>query len=392
MIYTDAVTVTLSDYSGTTYYTLDGSNPLDIKNIARRVYVEPFKVLPIGNNIVNLHVATIQPGHKSATTYPDNPTVIEFSFICNPWRISESSMDYGVATVTEDDTLKMYTGVSLERSKGFTGDYFYGFDILDAIGNSSLVFGLKSYLGVVNNLSEGEYTTKWKSPSLTILDRVDDVITCCVGYRRGLGDKNHFDEIGRFDWNINEPLPVIAYFKDEIVTPSNSIVYRASDLHERVSIDGDTYLDELFGITVSSGTPKNIVIYDIPANTKVFVYVDMDSIPDSSDIFITKKGNAPGSELVISTTWGLFEMDDVYKLRDESTINIYKGDGAILSKLDNFTAYRTSKNIKLNVNGLETEYVRASNVNLDYIMMNLMEVNSELDSYIEIGNVKGGCL
>lgn len=391
-IYNEAVTVTFSNYTGTTYYTLDGSDPLDDRNIARRVYVEPFKVLPIGHNVVNVHFATVEDGHASVSTYPSNPTIIEFGFTCNPWKISESSMDSGVATVTSEGALKLYTGASIERRRGFSGDYYFGFNLLDAIGNSSLVLGFQSYLGVVNNLAEGEYTSKWKSPSLTILDRVGDVITCGIGYRKGLVDKNHFDEIGRFDWNITEPLPVAVYVKDELIVPEDSKVYRASDLHEQMFDPYEIEPNGVRGIVVNSDSPKNIIVYDIPAHTQVLVYVDADSLSEGANLFITKKGNAPGSELLISTSWGLFEMDDTYAMTDEGTVSLYVGDGMILTKMDNFVAYRSTKKMKLRVNGLETEYVQASNVDVDYLMMNLMEVNSESDSSIEISDIKGGCL
>ncbi|MFA5403870.1 MAG: hypothetical protein WC358_02940, partial [Ignavibacteria bacterium] len=62
---------------------------------------------------------------------------IKFAFECNPWRISDSSMDYGVATATLEDSLKLFIGACIERNKAFSGDYFFAFDILDVVGNSS---------------------------------------------------------------------------------------------------------------------------------------------------------------------------------------------------------------------------------------------------------------
>lgn len=329
---------------------------------------------------------------------------IKFAFECNPWRISDSSMDYGVATATLEDSLKLFIGACIERNKAFSGDYFFAFDILDVVGNSSLTFGLKSYLGVVNNISEGEYTTKWKSPCLTFLDRVGDVITVAVGYKYGLMDKNHFDEIGRFDWNINTPLPVIAYIKDEVIVPANTNVYNASEITTRVTFDNsleseeNVKADQMLGITIDNTNPKSVLVYDIPAHTSVGVNIPQ--IPELEEgqediiFFITKKGNAPNSELVISSDQ-MFSGKGVwtYTLKEESTVMLQKwGDGFSIWPLDNFTAYRVNKKMKLRVNGLETEYVPVSNRDLDYIMMNLSEVNSEYDSYVELGPIRGGCL
>lgn len=326
---------------------------------------------------------------------------INFAFECNPWRISDSSMDYGVATATASETLKMFMGASIERNKAFSGDYFFAFDVLNVVGNSSLILGLKSYLGIVNNLAEGEYTSKWKSPSLTFLDRVGDVITVCVGYRKGLMDKNHFDEIGRFNWNINTKLPVIAYVKDEIVVPANTNVYKASDITTRISYSDSLLsaenikVDQMLGVTVEAVNPKSVVVHDIPAHTAIAVNLPhVDDYPEGTTIFITKKGNAQGSELVIASSQQFFSRGAwTYTLKEEATAMAYKwSDGWSLHILDNFIAYRVNKKMKLRVNGLETEYVPVSNRDLDYIMMNLSEVNSEFDSYIEIGPIRGGCL
>lgn len=319
---------------------------------------------------------------------------IRFAFECNPWKISDSSMDNGLATVTTDGTLKLYTGASIERNKAFSGNYYYTFDVLDVVGNSSIVFGLKSYLKVVNNLSEGEYTAKWKSPSITFLDRVGDVITCCVGYRKGLMDKNHFDEIGRFDWNINEPLPVTVFVKDEIVVADGVSAYNAEDMITPMSCPGFKFYDQLLGTEITLDTLRNVVVYDIPANSKRIVCIRdiAGEAFEGKTILITKKGNNENSELiVVSTENGFFEHEDYYVLRDESTLMVYGGDGLITRVSDNFTSYRSSKKMKLQVNGLETEYVPASNDEIDYLMINLAEVNAEF-SNVEIGSIKGGCL
>lgn len=374
---------------------------------------------------------------------------INFAFECNPWRISDSSMDYGIATAKNEsyynsttktgepiqdanhlpkiptydatgniinapiydtymkevtykiDSLKLFTGASIERNKAFSGDYFFAFDILDIVGNSSLTFGLKSYLGVVNNLAEGEYTSKWKSPSLTFLDRVGDVVTVCVGYRKGLMDKNHFDEVGRFNWNINTRLPVIAYVKDEIVVPENTNVYRASEISTRVSFSDsllpaeNVKVDQMLGVVVEAINPKSVVMYDIPAHSSRVVSIpNVEDYPEGTKFFITKKGNAQNSELIIASSQQFYSTGVwTYTLREESTAMIYKwSDGWSIQILDNFIAYRVNKKMKLRVNGVETDYVPVSNCDLDYIMMNLSEVNSEFDSYVELGPIRGGCL
>lgn len=67
--YTSEVLVTFDAYSGDAYYTLDGTDPLDEKNLSRRVYVEPFNVLPIGNKKVHLNVGVIEQGKRSSSTY-----------------------------------------------------------------------------------------------------------------------------------------------------------------------------------------------------------------------------------------------------------------------------------------------------------------------------------
>ena len=67
--YTSEVLVTFDTYSGDAYYTLDGTDPLDEKNLSRRVYVEPFNVLPIGNKKVYLNVGVIEQGKRSSSTY-----------------------------------------------------------------------------------------------------------------------------------------------------------------------------------------------------------------------------------------------------------------------------------------------------------------------------------
>jgi hypothetical protein len=326
---------------------------------------------------------------------------INFAFECNPWRTSDSSMDYGVATVTTENSLKLFTGASIERNKAFSGDYFFAFDILDVIGNSSLTFGLKSYLGVVNNLAEGEYTSKWKSPSLTFLDRVGDVITVCAGYRKGLMDKNHFDEVGRFNWNIGNKLPVIAYVKDEIIVPENTNLYRASEITSRISFSDsllsaeNVKVDQMLGVNVETVNPKSVVVYDIPAHSGIVVNIpSIEDYPEGTTLFITKKGNAQDSKLIISSPQQFSSMGVwTYTLTKESTAMLYKGsDSWSIHILDNFIAYRVVKKMKLRVNNLETEYVPVSNVDLDYIMLTLSEVNSEFNSYVELGPIRGGCL
>ncbi|MFA5403743.1 MAG: chitobiase/beta-hexosaminidase C-terminal domain-containing protein, partial [Ignavibacteria bacterium] len=67
--YTSEVLITFESYSGVAYYTLDGTDPLDDKNLSRRVYVEPFNVLPIGNTKMYLNVGVIEEGKRSASTY-----------------------------------------------------------------------------------------------------------------------------------------------------------------------------------------------------------------------------------------------------------------------------------------------------------------------------------
>lgn len=67
--YLSEVSVTFDSYTGTAYYTLDGTDPLDEKNLSRRVYVEPFNILPIGNSTVYLNVAVVEEGKHSASTY-----------------------------------------------------------------------------------------------------------------------------------------------------------------------------------------------------------------------------------------------------------------------------------------------------------------------------------
>lgn len=67
--YTSEVLITFESYSGVAFYTLDGTDPLDDKNLSRRVYVESFNVLPIGNTKVYLNVGVIEEGKRSASTY-----------------------------------------------------------------------------------------------------------------------------------------------------------------------------------------------------------------------------------------------------------------------------------------------------------------------------------
>jgi len=401
IIYSEAATVTLSDYTEVTYYTLDGSDPLDVENLARRVYVGPFKVLPVSSKVIKLHVATVQAGHKSISTYPSNPTILEFSFVCNPWKISDSSFNSEGATVTGEGNLKINVGTILERTKALTGDYYFKFNIKDVVGNSSLVFGLKSYLGLVNNLCEGEYTRKWPSPALTFLDRVGDVITCNVGYRYGLNNKNNFDEVGSFNWNITDDLPVTVFVKEELTIPAKTILKTASELTGRVSFPDDVLVNNMQGIRVDPS--KSIIVSNIPSYSKrVVVIPDSELYSTDDDFIITKHGHAEGSELVIVCE-GLMTMHgsssgtvsvNTLTLKGNSSYAMYRtsDNGWYAVPVDNTTAYIQTKKMKLASNGVETEYVPVSSKELDYLMIACSEVNDELNSFIEIGDISGGCL
>ncbi|MFA5403871.1 MAG: hypothetical protein WC358_02945 [Ignavibacteria bacterium] len=67
--YTSIVVATFTGYTGVAYYTLDGTDPLDDKNLSRRVYIEPFNILPIGSKTVTLNYGVIEGGKHSASTY-----------------------------------------------------------------------------------------------------------------------------------------------------------------------------------------------------------------------------------------------------------------------------------------------------------------------------------
>lgn len=401
VVYNSVATVELSNYTGVTYYTLNGSDPLDPLNVDRKVYVDPFKVLPVSSKVIKLHVGTVQDGYKSVSTYPDNPTILEFQFICNPWKISDSSFNSEGAVVTSNGNLKINVGTILERTKALIGDYYFKFDVNNVEGNSSLLFGLKSYLGLVNNLSEGEYTKKWPLPAVTFLDRVGDIITCNLGYRYGLDDKNNFDNVGSFNWNITEPLPVTVFVKDELTIPENTILKTASTLTSRVDFPDIKEVDNMLGMRVDP--KKSIIVSNIPPYSKrVLVLPSSELYEDGDDFLITKHGHEEGSELLIVCE-GLMTTKrnpsgtmsvSMLSLVGNSTYAMYRSDdhGWYAVNVDNTTAYIQTKKMKVAIGGIETDYVYASSKELDYILLASSEVNDELDSFIEIGDVSGGCL
>jgi len=392
-VYSDVATVTLSSFTGVAYYTLDGSDPLDPENIARRVYVSPFKVLPVSNKTIELYVGVIRDGYASAKSYPSTPTLINFSFICNPWKLSDSTLDPNGAVVTSNGNLQLNSGGVVERAKVISGDFYYKFNILNISGNGSLIFGMKSYLNLINNLVEGENTRKWPTPTLTFIDRVGDVITCNVGYRYGLNDKNNFDSVGKFDWNITKPLPVIAFVKDEITIPSNTTHYTANKLTTRVDFASDIELDNMFGLVATPG--NSIVVSNIPADSARLIKIPNPTpYAVGTKFTITKYG---GSRLVVGCENNITidtTTTNKVNIPDTSSVVITKSNsgvwvGVIVS---NLTTYMNTKKMKLQINGFETDYVPVSTIELDNIMFSFAEVGGETAAYIEIDTLTGGCL
>lgn len=387
--YTEAAKVTFSGYSGVVYYTLDGSDPLDEYNISRKVYTSPFKVLPISTDSIKLTVGTTQQGYHSiygttdGTTYSSESIVIPFSFVCNPWKISESSINMKAATITTDNNLKLYAGNMIERNKAFDGDFYFTLDLLDVSGNCSLLFGLREAMSIVNKQAGDEYVKNLKIPAITLLDRVGDVITCNIGYRYGIHDKNHFDMIGKFDWNIKNPLPITGYIKDEIIVPSNTILY---DANEKPFIRDPQYNNEL-GITLN-GT-KSIIVRNIPAySTRVVIIPDSSQVSEDLSFSVTNLGNAFDSSIILQHS---YSGTNIIPGNKTAVISNSSDNGWTYSIVDNVTAYTINKKIKISINGYETEYSLISMKELDYLSIMLAEVNNELDSSVTLGNITGGC-
>jgi hypothetical protein len=395
-IYSGIVTVTLGSITGVAYYTLDGSNPLDPENISRRVYVAPFKILPIANQVINLYVATVRDGYRSISNYPSTPRVVKFNFICNPWKISDSTLDASTAVVTSTGNLQVNSGAILERSKAISGDFYYQFNTVNVSGNGSLVFGMKSYLNLVNNLSEGEYTRKWPSPAITFIDKVGDVITCNVGYRYGLNDKNNFDAVGKFDWNVTTPLPVTVFVKDEINVPVGSLLYDANELTSRIAFTSDVNLDNMFGLTLNMA--NSIVVSNISSHSSRLIKLPNPSTyATGTKITITKHGHTEASKLIIgcenNITIGTSTVLSL-TIEDNSSLVVTKDVSGVwvAVSVTNLTAYTNTKKMKIQVNGLETDYVPVSSKELDYVMFTFAEVNGEGSAYVEIDKISGGCL
>lgn len=327
-----------------------------------------------------------------------NAIEINFAYECNPWKISLSSNHYDDAIVTSEDSIKLYTNTVIERAKSITGDFGFNFKILGGNGNISFMIGFKSYMNTVNNFSYGEFNGKYKIPTITLLDKVDDVYTLCLGYRRSVSDKNNFDKFGKFDWNVNNPLDVFVNVVDEINLYDSYIVYEwikgtpVQYSESPVSSD-NVYVNGVKGIELSPLIMSNPIISGIPQNGKYVVKIPAaSSYADNAKIYITKKGNLPNSELIIASVSSIIESDlDSYhikKVYTESTIILHNISGQWhLSQVDNFKVFNSTKKIKMKINSLETEFLECSSNEIDYLMFHVAEVNSEFDSNIEIGNI-----
>lgn len=394
--YIEPVTVSF-DGSALVRYTLDGSDPELEGNPESNIYTGPFKVLPVGSQLMSLRYSSTEVGKKSITS---QVIEIPFAYKCSPWVVSKSSESVSGAVFTVGSDLIVRAGSAITRKSAIKGDFYLTLPIKDVSGgNCSLVFGFDSHMSTINNISEGEYTCKWKLPSLTFTDRVGDVVTCNVGYRKGLSDKNHFDSFGHFDWNIETPLLASVLVKDEIIPYVDSDIYIASEMYGRVYTPNKD-LDGLKGVILDP--LKSTIVCDIPAYEKrVLLLPDQSLYDEDIEFYITKKGNNEGSELIVAQVDGYIQRLDIgntflpyTSLTEEATFKVFiAADGPwAMVKVDNMQVYRNSKKMKLIVNGFETEYEDASSRELDYISMRVCEVNSDSQSNVKIGTIRGGCL
>jgi hypothetical protein len=143
---------------------------------------------------------------------------------------------------------------------------------------------------------------------------------------------------------------------------------------------------------------NSIVVSNISSHSSRLIKLPNPSTyATGTKITITKHGHTEASKLIIgcenNITIGTSTVLSL-TIEDNSSLVVTKDVSGVwvAVSVTNLTAYTNTKKMKIQVNGLETDYVPVSSKELDYVMFTFAEVNGEGSAYVEIDKISGGCL
>jgi hypothetical protein len=378
-VYSSKAVASISNIAGELFYTLDGSDPSNQYNQSRIQYSGPINILPIGIETVTLRTYSSEIGKRPVVLSRD----IVFGFKCNPWRISELSLDTNKASELGSNSIKLKCGGVIERVTALKGNYYFSFDILGSSESAILAIGLKKYSMMANK--EPYFGIR---PLISILDVVDKIATVSIGN----GDISNIVNKTRFTWNFNNPLKVLCVVKNNVTIADNVSEYDALSM-SMIESNLSNYFDNMYGIEVDG--QMNIAVKNIPDSERRLVNIPS-TVTIGSSFRVTNVSNSIDSELIISSNVsGQLKLNNV----DVTHVSIKGNESAIISEsngnwnviiVDNLFDYTSTQTMYITVNGVSTDEIQVSDELLDNLMLFNIPVSNR-NGYVEIGKLSGGC-